>query len=126
MPVDCRRQIILDYAKWTALSALRFGAQKGFKSREDVYPLLDAVAFADVLCSNRAISASEFNDWHKRETVELCGRANLDPRLPTESTKVINIYIKTATYVGNLGRAFAMHFTRQSTGAFWTASNSVS
>ena len=70
-----------------------------------MYPLIDAVAFADVLCSKRAISASEFNDWHKRETVELCGRANLDPRLPTGwSTKVINIYLKTAAYVGNLGR----------------------
>ena len=43
---DCRRQIILDYAKWTALSALRSGTPKGFKARKDVYPQLNKIAFS--------------------------------------------------------------------------------
>ena len=68
---DCRRQIILDYAKWTALSALRSGTPAGFKARKDVYPQLDKIAFSDVLSSHRAISASEFNAWHERERADL-------------------------------------------------------
>ena len=48
---DYRRQIILDYAKWTALSALRSGTPAGFKARKDVYPQLDKIAFSDVLSS---------------------------------------------------------------------------
>lgn len=92
---DCRRQIILDYAKWTALSATRAGAPKGFKARKHVYPQLDEIAFSEVLFSHRAISASEFNTWHKRETEALCARVPIDPRLPTGwSVKVINIYLK--------------------------------
>jgi hypothetical protein len=42
-----RAQIVLDYAKWTALSATRSGAP--IKSRGDVYSLLDAVTFGEVL-----------------------------------------------------------------------------
>ena len=75
---DFRRRITLDYAKWTALSALRSGAP--IKSRKDVYPLLDGVAFPDVLSSSRAISASEFNAWHEIATAARCQR---DRRLPT-------------------------------------------
>ena len=85
---DCRRQIILDYAKWTVLSAFRSGAP--IKSRKDIYPLIDAVAFADVLSSSRAISASEFDSWHEIKTSALCSS---DPPLPTGwSVKLINIY----------------------------------
>ena len=102
---DCRRQIILDYAKWTALSALRSGTPAGFKARKDVYPQLDKIAFSDVLWSHRAISAPEFNAWHERETEALCARVPINPRLPTGwSVKVINIFLKTAAYVGDSGR----------------------
>ena len=80
---DRRRQIILDYAKWTALSALRSGTPAGFKARKDVYPQLDKIAFSDVLLSHRAISASEFNAWHERETEALCARVPINPRLQT-------------------------------------------
>ena len=101
---DRRRQIILDYAKWTALSALRSGTPAGFKARKDVYPQLDKIAFSDVLLSHRAISASEFNAWHERETEALCARVPINPRLQTGwGVKVINIFLKTAAYVGDIG-----------------------
>ena len=96
---DVRRQIILDYAKWTALSALRAGAP--IKSRRDVYPLLDAVPFEDVLGRSRTMSTSAFDAWHETATAALCAR---DARLSTGwSTKLINVYLKTAAYVGGLG-----------------------
>jgi hypothetical protein len=97
---DLRRQIILDYAKWSALSALRSGAP--IKSRREVYPLLDAVAFADVLNLRRPIAGAEFDAWHEAETKGLCAR---DSRVPIGwGAKLINIYLKTAAYVGELGR----------------------
>jgi len=42
---ESRRQIILDFAKWTALSALRSGAP--IKSRADVYGYVSIVAQAN-------------------------------------------------------------------------------
>ena len=84
---DCRRQIILDYAKWTALSALRSGTPAGFKARKDVYPQLDKIAFSDVLLSHRAISASEFNAWHERETEALCARVPINTTIRPPSTE---------------------------------------
>lgn len=98
--MDCRRKIILDYAKWTALSALRSGAP--VKSREVIYPLLDAVEFDVVLNSSKEISTLEFDAWHERETKELSDR---ESRLQIGwSAKLINVYLKTAAYVGELGR----------------------
>jgi hypothetical protein len=94
-----RRQIILDYAKWTALSALRAGAP--IKARTEVYPLLDAVAFGDVLNPGPPIAGAEFDAWHEAETAALCARA----KVPTGwGAKLINVYLKTAAYVGELGR----------------------
>ena len=70
-----------------------------------MYPQLDKIAFSDVLWSHRAISTSEFNAWHERETEALCARIPINPRLPTGwSVKVINIFLKTAAYVGDIGR----------------------
>jgi hypothetical protein len=96
---EVRRKIILDYAKWTAMSALRSGAP--IKSREDVYPLLDAVAFDQVLRLGLPITAVEFDAWHESETLSLCGR---DRRVPIGwAVKLLNVYLKTATFVGDLG-----------------------
>jgi hypothetical protein len=55
---EFRRQIILDYAKWTALSALRSGAP--VKSRTEIHPLLDAVVFSGVHNSGQPITSAEF------------------------------------------------------------------
>jgi len=95
-----RSKILLDFAKWTALSALRSGAP--IKSRMDVYRLLDAVAFAHILQPGPPISGVDFDEWHKRQTRELCGR---DRRVPIGwGAKLINVFLKTAAYVGDLGR----------------------
>jgi len=95
-----RRKIILDYAKWTALSALRSGAP--IKSRTDVYNLLDDVAFGDILRPSSPIEAAEFDAWHEAETVSLCARNSL---VATGwAAKLITVYLKTASYVGDLGR----------------------
>ncbi len=99
-PAEVRRKIILDYAKWTALSALRSGAP--VKKRKSVYPLLDAVAFDVVLTSETPITSDEFNRWHEEQTLALCNR---DKAVPVGwAVKMINVYLKTAVYVGNLGR----------------------
>jgi hypothetical protein len=96
---DVRRGIILDYAKWTALSALRSGAP--IKSRIDVYPLLGTVAFDDVLSPGPPLMASAFDAWHKTQVLALCARAQLATGW---AAKLINVYLKTAAYVGGLGR----------------------
>ena len=93
------RQIVLAFAKWTALSALRSGAP--IKSRMDIYRLLDAVAFAHVLQPGPPISGADFDEWHERQTRDLCAR---DSRVPIGwGAKLINVFLKTATYVGDLG-----------------------
>ena len=95
-----RRQILLDFAKWTALSALRSGAP--IKSRMEVYRLLDVVAFAHVLQPGPPISGADFDEWHERQTQDLCAR---DRRVPIGwGAKLINVFLKTAAYVGDLGR----------------------
>ncbi len=97
--MDCRRKIILDYAKWTVLSALRSGSP--VKSRQDVYSLLDEVDFAYLLDPNTEIYANQFNAWHKKENHKLCNR---ESRLQIGwSAKMINVYLKTASYIGGLG-----------------------
>ncbi len=96
---EYRRQIVLDFAKWTALSALRSGAP--IKSREHVYHLLDAVRFTEVLRSASGITQEAFDEWHEAETLAICNR---DCRVPTGwAVKLINVYLKTAAYIGDLG-----------------------
>jgi len=96
----CRHQIVRDFARWTALSALRSGAP--IKSRADIYPLLDQVRFDDVLRGSEPITSVEFDAWHKAATDSLRAR---DPRVAVGwATKLINVYLKTAGYVGGVGR----------------------
>ena len=111
--LEPRCQILVEYAKWTALSAVRLGP---IRAREPVYQLLDGVAFSKVL--NRSlgpISCKEFNHWHRDQTEALRARAKL--KLPPKwvkahgsefpigwSAKLINVFLKTTAYVGDLGR----------------------
>jgi hypothetical protein len=95
-----RRQIVLDFAKWTALSALRSGAP--IKSRAQIYRLLDAVRFGEVLGGGPPIKGPTFDAWHEAETLALRARGG---DLPVGwAAKLINVYLKTAAYVGELGR----------------------
>ena len=96
----CRRGIILDFAKWTALSATRSGAP--IKSRLDVYAVLEQVHFPTVLNGTVPIPATEFDHWHE-ETAALMRHGD-QPLVTGWAVKLLNIYLKTAAYVGELGR----------------------
>ncbi|MEJ7811323.1 MAG: hypothetical protein WKG32_13005 [Gemmatimonadaceae bacterium] len=97
----CRPKIIRDYARWTALSALRSGAP--IKSRADIYPLLDDAAFGVVLDGKEPIGREEFDRWHEAATLALVERR---PKLGVGwATKLLNVYLKTAAYVGDLAAA---------------------
>ena len=67
MNVEPRCRILVEYAKWTALSALRTGAP--IRDKRTVYRLLDGVTFAGVLSGEPEIS---FDCWHQRATEALC------------------------------------------------------
>jgi len=95
-----RRQILVDFAKWTALSALRSGSP--IKSRSEVYPLLDAVDFTRVLRPGPPIAEKAFEEWHEEQTRGLCTR-NYDVPIGW-GAKLINVFLKTAAYAGDLGR----------------------
>ena len=97
---ECRDRIVRDFARWTALSALRSGAP--VKSRADVYPLLDQVRFGDVLLGSEPITPAQFDAWHKGTTESLCAR---DSRLVIGwGAKLINVCLKSAGYIGGMGR----------------------
>ena len=114
MSVEPRCRILVEYAKWTALSAVRAGAP--IRDRETVYRLLDGVAFSKVLDSSLGpIRCRGFNEWHTGQTEDLCERAK--PDLPPKwveaqgqqfpvgwGAKLINVFLKTAVYAGGLGR----------------------
>jgi len=112
---EFRNQIVLDFAKWTALSGLRSGAP--IKSRAHVYPLLDAVTFGDVLGPGPPITGPEFDAWHEAQTLALCAR---DLRVQVGwGAKLVNVYLN---YVGDLGgRASARLSIRPSTRGSGTA-----
>ena len=107
--VHPRCRIIIEYARWTARAAVNVGPCP-VKAREPVYRLLEGVAFAKVIDPERVgVGAQEFNAWHEHETNALCCRAQgyLRPgcsEFPAGwGAKLINVYLKTAVYVGNLG-----------------------
>jgi len=55
-----------------------------------------------VLLTSKPITPAEFDAWHKAATESLCDR---DPRVAVGwGTKLINVYLKTAAYVGGMGR----------------------
>ncbi len=97
---ECRRKIITTYAGWTVLSAVRSGAP--IKSREEVYPLLRTIDFPKLLVDSSPICPAQFDEWHRSATEDLCRRK---PALCVGwAVKMVNIYLKTAVYIGDLGR----------------------
>ena len=82
--LERRCQILIEYAKWTALSAVRSGGP--IKATEPIYQLLDGVAFPEVLDpSLELISCEDFDRWHRAQTEDLCARAT--PMLPTNPAR---------------------------------------
>lgn len=95
-----RKFIITTYAAWTALSALRSGSP--VKSRKVIYPLIRSINFDAVLKGNDPINEEEFNQWHKQTIRALCEQ---EPLLCVGwSAKIVNVWLKTSVYVGELGR----------------------
>lgn len=113
MSVEPRCQILVEYAKWTARAAVNAGGP--IRDTDTVYRLLDEVAFSTVLDPSLGpISCRDFNEWHIRQTENLCDRAKplppwwVDahgPQFPVGwGAKLINVFLKTAAYAGGLGR----------------------
>ena len=98
---EARAKVLDDFARWTALSALRAGAP--IKAGADIYPLLRAVEFESLFDARSGpIARAEFDEWHRR-AVEKVRR--LQPRLSVGwAAKLINVYLKTRAYVGGEGR----------------------
>ena len=114
--LEPRCRIIVEYAKWTSFSAVKFPAFPLSGGGATVYPLLADVAWSDVLDESKGpISCEEFNAWHRCQIEALCDRAKPHlsarwiaahrPEFPVGwAAKLINVYLKTAAYVGDLGR----------------------
>ena len=96
-----RKEIILEYSKWCAFSALRSGAQ--VKKRDVIYPKIDGISFSLVLDGRLTITEKEFSNWHKSECIKLAESLGKKDRIGW-AAKIINIYLKTACYIGGLGR----------------------
>lgn len=109
-----RAKIVDDFAKWTALSALRSGAP--IKSKEAIYRLLDKAANHQALFDSTLgpISQEQFDQWHEAAVLRLC---EAETGLKEKSqigwaAKIINVYLKTRVYVacdGREGLALAIH-----------------
>jgi hypothetical protein len=96
-----RKKIILEYSKWCAFSSLRSGAP--VKKRDVIYPKIDAVSFGLVLDGRFPIAEKNFNNWHQNECIKLAKNLG-DKHWIGWASKIINIYLKTACYIGGLGR----------------------
>jgi hypothetical protein len=96
-----RRRIVHDFAKWTALSALRSGSP--IKAGKLVYDLIDNHADLTALfaCDSRIVAA-EFDSWHERTVLAFC---KAQPTLPVGwAAKIVNVYLKTRVYLAGEGR----------------------
>jgi hypothetical protein len=96
-----RKKIILEYSKWCVLSALRSGAP--VKSRKALFPIIEAIPFDTVLNGECIISENDFDNWHREECIRVSKKLG-STQLIGWSAKIINIYLKTACYIGGLGR----------------------
>ena len=94
-----RHLIIKEFAAWTALSALRSGSP--VKDRVRVYGIIHRIDFDEVLSGSRPISQAEFNTWHKQVVEVIATELSL---CVGWCVKIVNVYLKTTSYVGDLGR----------------------
>lgn len=106
---DKRKKIVHDFAKWTALSALRSGSP--VKGTTAIYHLIDHSA--DLAClfdGSALITDAEFDRWHEATVTAFC---RAEPILPVGwAAKIINVYLKTRVYLageGRIGLVAAIH-----------------
>ena len=109
-----RDKIVHDYAKWTSLSALRSGDH--VKARDHIYPALDSIDFDCLFDTDDHICEAEFNYWHERTVADLrqiqfkTNNKSTEWKTVTKhlnvgwAAKMINVYLKTRSYVGGYGR----------------------
>lgn len=101
-PSPAKRNIILEFAAWTVLSALRSGAP--MKSRKAVYSALGQIDFSPVLDESLGpIDSDIFEPWHAATLQQLTKIPALEGQIGW-AAKMINVYLKCAVYVGRLGR----------------------
>jgi hypothetical protein len=96
-----RKKIVHDFAKWTALSALRSGSP--LKRAERVYNLIENHADWPILFdTTHAIDETEFDRWHEKTVLAFC---KAEPDLPVGwAAKIVNVYLKTRVYLAGEGR----------------------
>jgi len=96
-----RTKIVHDFAKWTALSALRSGSP--LKSGRQVYALIEKHADLAVLfVTARAIDEAEFDRWHEKTVLAFC---KAESALPVGwAAKIVNVYLKARVYLAGEGR----------------------
>jgi hypothetical protein len=96
-----RTKIVHDFAKWTALSALR--SSSPLKSGKQVYALIENHAdLAALFAPDPAIDETEFDRWHEETVSAFC---EAEPGLPVGwAAKIINVYLKTRVYIAGEGR----------------------
>lgn len=100
-----RTKIVHDFAKWTALSALRSGSP--VKSGKQIYNLMENHADLKVLFEPaRAIDQVEFDRWHEKTILKFCEKegAFKSPPQVGWAAKIINVYLKTRVYLAGEGR----------------------
>jgi len=96
-----RKKIVHDFAKWTALSALRSGSP--LKFGKQVYDLIRNHCHLTALFdSTRAIDETEFDRWHEKTVLAFC---KAEAALPVGwAAKIVNVYLKTRVYLAGEGR----------------------
>ena len=96
-----RKRIVHDFAKWTALSALRSGSP--LKSGKHIYDLIENHATLTALFDpTRVIDATEFDRWHEKTVLAF---RKAEPALPVGwAAKIVNVYLKTRVYLAGEGR----------------------
>ena len=96
----CRPRIVRDFASWTARAAL---GRAPVRDGETLYPALDRVPFDELFDTSAGpIPEPDFARWHEAAVEGL--RSDV-PGLPVGwAAKLVNVYLKTSSYVGDLGR----------------------
>jgi hypothetical protein len=99
-----RKKIVHDFAKWTALSALRSGSP--LKSQKQVYDLIEKANLAALFDPTHTIDQTEFDQWHEKTVLAFC---EMEPALNMNSqvgwaAKIVNVYLKMRVYLAGEGR----------------------
>lgn len=100
-PAKKRSKIVHDFAKWTALSALRSGSP--LKSATRVYDLIERHAdLAALFSTSHPIDETEFDRWHEKTVLAFC---KAEPVIPVGwAAKIVNVYLKARVYLASEGR----------------------